>query len=424
MKGDKINSIEDLFRNTLGETEVTPGESASAGIMRKVAQREFYRFNFSRLNIWYLGGLAVACAFIGIMLFSDGGKPAGQNPAPAITATDTVHKSNADSALPVNDSVKPQPLPGNNTPSATRKHSPAAGKNHVKPEIKVTLKEPATQEVTAPKTTEGELSSLLAVMKPSVTRGCVPLYVKFTSTSSGNITQEWSFGDGGTSDLKDPEWVYDVPGIYKVTLSAMDASGRKAVASTEIIVLPKPKAAFDILPDEPVIPADEITFVNQSSGATSYKWYFGDGTSAEIFAPVHKYSKQGKYNVALVAISEDGCVDSLNVQDTFTETDCYIRFPNAFLPNKGGSIGGYYSRLTDGNNMVFHPVYSGVVDYNLRIYSKQGHLVFESDDIYLGWDGYYHGELCASGVYVWRAEGKFRNGHQYVLSGDLTLVNY
>ena len=125
-----------------------------------------------------------------------------------------------------------------------------------------------------------------------------------------------------------------------------------------------------------------------------------------------------------MAISEDGCVDSLNVQDTFTETDCYIRFPNAFLPNKGGSIGGYYSRLTDGNNMIFHPVYSGVVDYNLRIYSKQGHLVFESDDIYLGWDGYYHGELCASGVYVWRAEGKFRNGHQYVLSGDLTLVNY
>jgi len=428
MEDDKMNSIEELFRKTLGEAEVTPGENASAGIMRKVAHREFYRFNFSRLNIWYLGGLAVACAVAGIMLFSDRGEPADLKPAHVMTVSDTLNKTNPDSALRFSDSVKPKPSLDKAAPSSAEKHVPAAAKNHLRTENKVVIKEhtglPASQNVAAEKHPEVNLPVLLAGMKPSVIRGCVPLYVKFTNTSSGNLSQDWSFGDGGTSGLKDPEWVYDAPGIYRVTLTAIDTLGRKAVAYAEISVLPKPKAAFDILPDKPVIPSDEITFVNQSSGATAYKWYFGDGTSSQTFAPVHKYSKQGKYNVALVAISDEGCVDSLSVQDTFTETDCYIRFPNAFLPNKGGPIGGYYSGFTDGNNMIFHPVYSGVVDYNLVIYSKQGHLVFESDDIYLGWDGYYHGELCASGVYVWRAEGKFRNGQSYVLSGDLTLVNY
>ncbi len=178
------------------------------------------------------------------------------------------------------------------------------------------------------------------------------------------------------------------------------------------------------MPQDPVIPDDGVSFINLSTGASSFKWYFGDGETSEIESPVHVYEKYGKYNVSLVAMSENGCIDSVSLSDAFTDTGCYLRFPNAFTPNIGGPTGGYYSKHTDQANLVFHPVCSGVTGYNLKIYSKQGYLVFESDDIYIGWDGYYKGKLCSSGVYVWKARGTFRNGETYVMSGDVTLVNY
>lgn len=430
MSEDKLNRMEDLFQKVLGEAEVTPGSEIAGKIMRIVGRKEFFRFNVSRFNIWYLGGIAATCAFAGIMLFSDPGHKNSPEFPSGTMMSDSSELEKKNDTLIIIKEVKPvRPQEGENSRGDTIDAGTASHGTHKDSDIRpVSSKGTKRNAVSIPVVSSKEVSEgayvLVAGIKASINRGCVPLYVKFTSTSTSGASLEWNFGDGGTSDKESPEWVFDVAGVYKVALSAKDANGREAVTSQDIVVLPKPKAAFDLLPENPVIPADEITFVNQSSGAVSYKWYFGDNSSSQLFAPTHKYNKQGKYDVALVAVSENGCTDSLSVQDTFTETECYIRFPNAFVPNRGGSVGGYYSRMTDNNNMIFHPVYSGVVDYNLKIYSKQGHLVFQSDDIYLGWDGYYHGKLCASGVYVWRAEGKFRNGESYVVSGDMTLVNY
>jgi PKD repeat protein len=431
MSENKLNMIEDLFRKVLGESEVTPGSEVAGKIMHSVERREFYRFNVSRFNIWYLGGIVATFTFAAIMMFSSpGNKDTIKSPSGNILSdssdvskkSDTLTlKDKIKTSLPESKTIDKESNTINSRTETNNLNEPGEGRTGSAKEHK--SKAISVPVVSASDASEGA-TVLVAGIKASVSRGCVPLYVKFTNTSTGETSLEWNFGDGGTSDKENPEWVFDVAGNYKVTLYAKNATGRKAFATQEIIVFPKPKAAFDLLPENPVIPADEVTFVNESSGAVSFKWYFGDNSSSQLFAPVHKYNKHGKFDVALVAVSENGCTDSLSVQDTFTETECYIRFPNAFVPNSGGSVGGYYSKMTDNNNMIFHPVYSGVVDYNLKIYSKQGHLVFQSDDIYLGWDGYYHGQLCASGVYVWKAEGKFRNGESYVVSGDLTLVNY
>jgi hypothetical protein len=45
----------------------------------------------------------------------------------------------------------------------------------------------------------------------------------------------------------------------------------------------------------------KITTVNTSINTTIYSWDFGDGTNSTATAPKHKYSKQGTYNVTLVA---------------------------------------------------------------------------------------------------------------------------
>jgi hypothetical protein len=125
-----------------------------------------------------------------------------------------------------------------------------------------------------------------------------------------------------------------------------------------------------------------------------------------------------------VAYSENGCADSLTINDVFTDRGSFIRFPNAFMPNTSGPSGGYYNQRTDMDNQVFHPVTSGIDAYNLKIYSKAGMLVFESSDTEIGWDGYYKGQICSPGVYVWKVRGTYRNGQQIVMAGDVILLNY
>ena len=85
----------------------------------------------------------------------------------------------------------------------------------------------------------------------------------------------------------------------------------------------------------------------------------------------------------------------------FQDSEYFIDFPNAFIPNAQGPSGGYYSSKSDEAAQVFHPSFSGVTDYQLKIFSKLGIPIFESNDINLGWDGYNKGSIMRSGsVYL------------------------
>ena len=57
----------------------------------------------------------------------------------------------------------------------------------------------------------------------------------------------------------------------------------------------------------------EVTFSNQSTGATSYTWLFGDGGQSGEENPVHTYSGNGDYEVALIARNDCGA-DTLREQ--------------------------------------------------------------------------------------------------------------
>lgn len=54
-----------------------------------------------------------------------------------------------------------------------------------------------------------------------------PLTVRFSDDSAevGVTNWSWSFGDGGTSNLQNPTHVYNVPGVYDVTLSIVGPKG-------------------------------------------------------------------------------------------------------------------------------------------------------------------------------------------------------
>ena len=101
-----------------------------------------------------------------------------------------------------------------------------------------------------------------------------------------------------------------------------------------------------------------------------------------------------------------------------------ILFPNAFTPNANGSNGGVYNPNDPGQNLndVFHPVFSGVEEYQLWIYNRWGELLFESNDILIGWDGYYKGDLSQQDVYVWKVKATTSQGTVINDAGDVTLI--
>ncbi|HEY4286119.1 MAG TPA: PKD domain-containing protein [Puia sp.] len=52
-----------------------------------------------------------------------------------------------------------------------------------------------------------------------------------------------------------------------------------------------------------------VTFTNQTTGASSYKWDFGDGTSSTEASPSHEYPGKGKYVPTLYATNAAGVTD-------------------------------------------------------------------------------------------------------------------
>jgi gliding motility-associated-like protein len=94
---------------------------------------------------------------------------------------------------------------------------------------------------------------------------------------------------------------------------------------------------------------------------------------------------------------------------------------NSLPPNLDASSGGEYD-INSLNNDVFFPYTAGVIEYNLQVYNRWGEIIFESDDIKKGWDGYYKGKLCQQDVYIWKAFLKLNNGKEYEKNGSLTLL--
>jgi large repetitive protein len=261
---------------------------------------------------------------------------------------------------------------------------------------------------------------------------CVPDAVQFTDFSaSGNPNDPitswyWTFGDGTSLSQSapnpgPPSHLYTSPGTYTVTLTVGTNGGCTSTnASAPYIVnaYPYPVAAFSINSTTLSIPYDSLKCTNQSIGASSYQWFFGDGATSTLTHPGHMYTSVGIFQIQLVATTQYGCSDTAYAEVTTTTN---ITFPNAFTPNADGPNGGSYT-FGDLTNDVFFPYTSGVIDFKMQIFNRWGELIFESLDIKQGWDGYYRGKLCQQDVYVWKAFIKFNNGKTFNKSGDVTLL--
>lgn len=71
-------------------------------------------------------------------------------------------------------------------------------------------------------------------------QGAAPLTVQFANATAEYdgceiVTWAWDFGDGDTSDLQNPQHIYDTPGNYSVSLTATSATGTDTMTKANYI---------------------------------------------------------------------------------------------------------------------------------------------------------------------------------------------
>ena len=256
------------------------------------------------------------------------------------------------------------------------------------------------------------------------TTGCSPLSVQFVNNSVNGETYLWDFGDYTYSDEMNPSHTFYLPGDYIVKLTTRSISG-ESVFYGQVSVYQNPIPLFDIYPYEIVNDNQVIRTINNSLYADFYTWDFGDGSTSDEFQPWYKYLEEGTYNIQLTTTSINGCIDSLSfhtpIEVSFNIGD--IRYPNAFKWNRSGPTGGYWDQGSI-DNTIFHPHFYNVIEYRMLIYNRWGELIYESNDVNKGWDGYLKdGHVAMQGVYVYKVTGKYTNGEVFLKVGDVTFLH-
>lgn len=244
--------------------------------------------------------------------------------------------------------------------------------------------------------------------------GCAPYIAVTNNTSPAGRQFFWDFGDGTTSTDESPAHLYNFTGTYVIKLIATDPSTCNKIDSTykTIIVSGKPTATFTYRPATPK-ENTPFEFVNLSTGATLYKWIFGDGDSVVTrnrdTVVSHIYNATGTYNVLLIAYNIYGCTDTA-YQQAQTIINPLADVPNAFTPNG------------DGINDFVTVKGFGIQKMDWRIYNRWGQMVYQSGSTGLGWDGRYQGALQPQEVYAYVLSITFSDGTTYRKKGDITLL--
>ena len=258
------------------------------------------------------------------------------------------------------------------------------------------------------------------------TVGCSPLTVQFTNKSVYGETFIWGFGDGQFSVKENPVHTYYTAGDYIVKLIVYNIAG-ESVHNGIVRVYQNPSALFEAYPTNVINNEQIVVFYNNSMYDSIDLWDFGDGQLSNERNPYHKYESEGIYDVLLTVTSVDGCIDTASlVTPVKVEWKTgSIKFPNVFKWNETGPTGGVWRKgVYPEMDFVFRPFFENVAEYKLQIFNRWGVLIYESDDLYKGWDGYHNdGDLAVQGVYVWKATGRYADGDYFDKVGDVTFLH-
>jgi gliding motility-associated-like protein len=249
--------------------------------------------------------------------------------------------------------------------------------------------------------------------------GCLGEPIQFTNKSliRSATTYKWFFGDGDSSNLKDPSHTYVAGGTYKVMLILSDKATCNLADTLfkTVYISGSNNLTINATADQYTVYKGKSTTLHAiPNSGFIYVWTpsgsLDDATSPN---PVATPDTTTTYTLTLA----DPLLPQCRIADTVTvkviEIHCdepYIFIPDAFTPNGDKDNDTLYVRGTEIREMFF------------TIYNRWGEKVFETKDQTIGWDGIYKGMKADPGVFVYYLDVTCVDDQKFFKKGNITLI--
>jgi gliding motility-associated-like protein len=247
--------------------------------------------------------------------------------------------------------------------------------------------------------------------------GCAPLTVTFSNTVGNQSNCSWDFGNGQLTNDCVASYTFYQGGCYDISLTTTENGCSNTLTLNDYICVENlPIAAFTTSISTFTDPTQTVSFSNNSVGASSYSWDFGNQQTSTDENPVHTYSNTSNgYTITLTATSAMGCTDTYQQSIQYQEGEVFY-IPNTFTPDG------------DNHNQTFKPIFTtGFDPYNFEmiIYNRWGESIFETHNADEGWDGSYgkFGIKVNDGTYTYKIIYKNPQiDERKIVVGHVTLI--
>jgi len=238
----------------------------------------------------------------------------------------------------------------------------------------------------------------------NITTGIAPLSVQFTDNSTGEINSWfWEFGDGITSPLKNPVYIYQRTGLFNVSLTVSGPGGSNRTTNPGYI-----NVTGSPLPPVSIFTANvfngtaplSVQFTDESTNNPKmWLWLFGDGGSSTEQNPQYNFTNAGLYSVTL-SVSNQAGTNSYVARDMINVTSTLVPPVAGFTANITGGYSPLTVKFTDAsinspdswfwefgdgqNSSEKNPVHTymqdGLFSVNLTVINKAGSNSIEQKD--------------------------------------------
>ena len=226
-------------------------------------------------------------------------------------------------------------------------------------------------------------------------------------TATGGNNYSWSPSTGlSNAGISNPTASPQSTTMYTVTSANGNCSSSNSVTVT---VVPAPDASFSADSSHGTPPLT-VHFTDNSTGATTWSWNFGDGSTDNTQNPTHQFADTGTYNVTLLVTNPDGCTDTATFKIIIEQNSSLI-IPNVFTPNG------------DLVNDIFNLQEKNISSVQFQIFNRWGTKIHEWNQLNGSWDGRMsNGDPAPEGTYFYTIHALGSDSTIYDTSGTITLL--
>lgn len=197
-------------------------------------------------------------------------------------------------------------------------------------------------------------------------------------------------------------------GSYDIPFQTIN--GCDSIITLHLTLMTTPTADFHMTVSEGLNEGN-VEVIDESTDATSVSYFTSNGVTSNSPNFMLNFNTDGEITVTQIAVN-GVCKDSIS------KTIIIRPEGNAYIPNS-------FTPVEDGLNDAWKPIISYATEYKVMIFDRWGELVYESENIYEGWNGGWQNNLdrpVHQGTYVYKIIYKAYQGKEQHLIGHINLL--